>query len=97
MALSLTDGWVKANAAMLAGGNRGEVSVYASGTTDLIMDLSGYFTTADATYVYVPFTPHRGVGQQDEQWHLWGTLAQSRSATQLLAGRDLLEPAPRVC
>jgi hypothetical protein len=59
--LNSLDGRVKANAAILTGGNGGEISVFADGTTDLVLDVSGYFTTADASYVYVPITPCRVV------------------------------------
>jgi hypothetical protein len=57
-----TDGRIKANAAIVAGGYQGEVAVYAAATsaTDLTLDVSGYFTT-DADYVYVPITPCRWV------------------------------------
>jgi hypothetical protein len=56
-----SDGRVKANAAIIAGGTDGLVSVYASNTTDLVLDVSGYFTASTANYVYVPITPCRVV------------------------------------
>lgn len=59
--LNSLDGRVKANAAIIAGGNGGEISVYATDTTDLVLDVSGYFTTDPAYYVYVPITPCRVV------------------------------------
>ena len=57
--LNSPDGRVKANAALATGGNGGEISVYASNTTDLVLDVSGYFTSAPAAEVYVPVTPCR--------------------------------------
>jgi lysophospholipase L1-like esterase len=57
--LNSPDGRVKANAALAAGGSGGEISIYASNTTDLVLDVSGYFTSAPAAYVYVPVTPCR--------------------------------------
>jgi lysophospholipase L1-like esterase len=57
--LNSPDGRVKANAALVTGGSGGEISVYASNTTDLVLDVSGYFTNAPAAYVYVPLTPCR--------------------------------------
>jgi hypothetical protein len=57
--LNAPTGRVRANAALAAGGNGGEISVYASNTTDLVLDVSGYFTNAPAAYVYVPVTPCR--------------------------------------
>jgi hypothetical protein len=56
-----SDGIVKANAAIVAGGNGGLVSIYASDTTDLVLDVSGYFISSTADYVYVPITPCRVV------------------------------------
>src|SRR5579863_4286896 len=38
-----SDGRVKANAAIVAAGQGGAISVYASNTTDVILDISGYF------------------------------------------------------
>ena len=40
------DGRTKANAAIVAGGYQGMVSVYASNTTNLILDINGYFQPA---------------------------------------------------
>jgi hypothetical protein len=59
--LNSPDGRVKANAALATGGNGGEISVYATNTTDLVLDVSGYFTSAPAADVYVPVTPCRVV------------------------------------
>ena len=59
--LNSPDGRVKANAALATGGNGGEISVYASNTTNLVLDVSGYFTSAPAADVYVPVTPCRVV------------------------------------
>jgi hypothetical protein len=53
------DGRVKANAAIAVGGNGGQISVYSSDTTDLILDVSGYFTANTTADVYVPITPCR--------------------------------------
>ncbi len=41
------DGRIKANAAIIPGGYQGAVSVYASNTTDAVIDIDGYFTTAN--------------------------------------------------
>src|ERR1700677_2789362 len=59
--LNSPDGRVKANAALATGGNGGEISVYASDKTDLVLDVSGYFTANSASYVYIPVTPCRVV------------------------------------
>src|SRR6202789_2811485 len=57
--LNSPDGRIKANAAIVAGGNGGEISVYASDTTDLVLDVSGYFNAVTTADVYVPITPCR--------------------------------------
>jgi hypothetical protein len=59
--LNSPDGRVKANAALATGGSGGEISVYATDTTDLVLDVSGYFTDEPASYLYVPITPCRVV------------------------------------
>jgi hypothetical protein len=59
--LNSYDGRVKANAAIVSGGSGGDISVFASNTADLVLDVSGYFTDTDASYVYVPVTPCRVV------------------------------------
>jgi hypothetical protein len=60
--LNSYDGRVKANAAIVSGGSgAGAISIFASNTTDVVLDLSGYFTTEAANYVYVPVAPCRMV------------------------------------
>ncbi len=56
-------GAVVANAAIVAAGVNGAVSVYASDATDVILDINGYFdTSAGATsYAFYPVTPCRAV------------------------------------
>ena len=55
------DGRTKANAAIVPSGNNA-VSVYVSDTTDLILDIDGYFTPASSqTYQFYPLTPCRVV------------------------------------
>ena len=53
-----SDGRTKANAAIVLAGTNGAISVYASNTTDLILDIDGYFTTTGALAFY-PLTPCR--------------------------------------
>ncbi len=59
--LNSYDGRTKANAAIVSSGGDGIISIFASNTTDVVLDISGYFTTASANYVYVPVTPCRMV------------------------------------
>jgi hypothetical protein len=58
------DGRVKANAAIVGAGNidNGAVSVYATNTTNLLLDLDGYFEpipTNDPVLAFYPLTPCR--------------------------------------
>jgi hypothetical protein len=50
-----SDGRIKANAAVVPAGSNGAVSVYATNTTDVILDINGYFvpeSTAGALSLY---------------------------------------------
>ena len=59
--MNSTDGRVKANAAIVPAGNNA-VSVYVTDTTDVILDIDGYFTSASSqTYEFYPLTPCRVV------------------------------------
>jgi YVTN family beta-propeller protein len=55
------DGRVKANAAIIPAGSGGEVSAFAKDTTDLVLDIDGYFLPASggSTYAFFPLTPCR--------------------------------------
>ncbi len=55
------DGLIVANSAIVRAGNGGGLSVYASHNTDLIIDISGYFTdnAAVSNLVFYPMTPCR--------------------------------------
>ncbi len=56
------DGRVKANAAIVPVGANDEVSIYATDTTDVILDIDGYFTAPSSqTYEFYPVTPCRVV------------------------------------
>jgi hypothetical protein len=55
------DGRVKANAAVLAAGSNGGVSVFASNDTDVILDVNGYFVpgTNNASLAFYSMSPCR--------------------------------------
>jgi len=56
------DGRVKANAAVVPAGYQGAVSVYATDTTDVILDIDGYFATPGSqTLQFYPLAPCRVV------------------------------------
>jgi hypothetical protein len=62
--LNSPDGRSKANAAIVSGGTNREVSVFASNTTDVVLDVSGYFIAQvpiPPTYTFFPITPCRVV------------------------------------
>lgn len=54
------DGRIKANAAIVPAGTDGAVSVYVSNTTNVVIDIDGYFTTPGAdTLQFYALTPCR--------------------------------------
>jgi hypothetical protein len=56
-----SDGRVKSNAAIVPAGTGGAVSVFASNTTDVVLDINGYFVPATNTsaLAFYPLTPCR--------------------------------------
>ena len=58
--LNSPDGRVKANAAIVPAGVGGAVSVYASNTTNVLLDIDAYFApAASGNYQFYPLTPCR--------------------------------------
>jgi YVTN family beta-propeller protein len=59
--LNSLDGRIKANAAIVPAGAGGAVRVFASNTTDLVLDIDGYFLPAPnpSAYAFFPLTPCR--------------------------------------
>jgi hypothetical protein len=58
--MNSSDGRVKANAAIVPAGTDGAVSVYVTNTTDVILDINGYFMLAgQGTYQFFPLPPCR--------------------------------------
>ncbi len=54
------DGRIKADAAIVPGGTGGAVSVYVTNTTNVVLDIDGYFATPSAqTLQFHPVTPCR--------------------------------------
>ena len=67
------DGRVKANAAIVPAGYDDNISVYASDTTDVILDINGYFTpAASGTLQFYPMTPCRVVDTRNANGPLGG-------------------------
>ncbi len=59
--LNSLDGRVKANAAIIPAGTNGAISIFASNTSDVVLDISGYFVPASdpAGLAFYPVTPCR--------------------------------------
>jgi uncharacterized repeat protein (TIGR03803 family) len=72
------DGRTKANAAIITAGTpSGSVSVYVTDTTNVILDINGYFTTSgSATLEFYPLTPCRVVDTRGPDGNLGGPSLQ---------------------
>jgi hypothetical protein len=58
--LNSLDGRIKANAAIVPAGTNGEISVYATNTTNVIVDVDGYFApVSSSTLAFYPLPPCR--------------------------------------
>ena len=58
--LNSIDGRVKANAAIVPAGNDGSVTVYATNSTDVVLDIDGYFApVSDSTLAFYTVSPCR--------------------------------------
>ena len=59
--MSSPDGRIRGNSIIVPAGANGAVSVYATDTTDLVLDINGYFTAADntAALAFYPLAPCR--------------------------------------
>jgi hypothetical protein len=65
--MNSSDGRIKANAAIVPAGNNA-VSVYVSNTTNVILDINGYFAAPDSqTYQFYTLTPCRLVDTRNNQ------------------------------
>jgi hypothetical protein len=58
--LNSIDGRIKANAAIVGAGTNGAVNIYVTQTTNVILDINGYFAPVSAsTLAFYPLTPCR--------------------------------------
>ena len=58
--LNSLDGRIKANAAIVPAGTSGAVSVYANNTTNVVLDINGYFAASSSSSLeFYPLTPCR--------------------------------------
>ena len=81
--LNSIDGRVKSNAAIVPAGSNGAVSVFATNTTDVILDINGYFVagTSPTALAFYPLPPCR--------------IADTRNATAPLGGPSLAAQSTR--
>ncbi len=78
------DGRIKANAAIVPAGSQGAVSVFVSNTTDVVLDIDGYFAPiSGSTLAFYPLTPCRVADTRKNNFpqglgspHLSGTVAR---------------------
>ena len=67
------DGRIKANAAIVPAGYQGAVSVYASNTTDVVLDIDGYFApVSNSTLAFYSLTPCRVADTRNPNGQLGG-------------------------
>ena len=58
--LNSLDGRIKANAAIVPAGDQGAISIYVTNTTDVVLDINGYFAPASgSTLAFYPLAPCR--------------------------------------
>ena len=78
--LNSPDGRVKANAAIVPAGTNGAVSVYATDTTDVVLDIDGYFVPASIPHWRsYPLTPCRVADTRWTPGALAGPMLQARA------------------
>jgi YVTN family beta-propeller protein len=70
---------VKANAALIPAGYQGGVSVFVSNTSDVILDINGYFPTQGETYEFYPLPPCRLVDTRGAAGNLGGPRLEASS------------------
>ena len=72
--LNSLDGRIKANAAIIpAGTPNGSVTVYVTNTTNVVLDINGYFTTSNgSTLAFYPLTPCRVADTRNPDGSLGG-------------------------
>jgi YVTN family beta-propeller protein len=92
--LNSTDGRTKANAAIVPAGYQGAVSVYVTDTTDLILDIDGYFQPpASGTYQFYPLTPCRLVDTRGTDGQLGGPRLAAQTPRSFLVLQSSCIPA----
>ena len=71
--LNSYDGRTKANAAIVPAGTQGAVSVYVTDTTDVLLDIDGYFApVSNSTLAFYPLAPCRVADTRNSSGDLGG-------------------------
>ncbi len=77
--LNSPDGRIKANAAIVPAGVDAGVSVYVTNTTNVVIDIDGYFAPAnDSSLAFYPLPPCRIVDTRGQEGDLGGPFLQAR-------------------
>jgi YVTN family beta-propeller protein len=72
------DGRIKANAAIVPAGYHGATSVYVTNTTNVVLDIDGYFApTSGSTLAFYPLTPCRVLDTRNPNGPLGGPFLAS--------------------
>jgi hypothetical protein len=80
--VSSVDGRVRSNAAIVPAGTGGAISMFASNTTNVVLDINGYFVTSSTALQFYPVTPCRLVDTRNPTASLGGpSLAGNTSRT----------------
>ena len=78
--LNSTDGRVKANAAIVPAGVSGAISFYVTNTTDLILDIDGYFVPSNpSTLAFYPLAPCRVADTRNPDGPLGGPYLMAKT------------------
>ena len=81
--LNSYDGRVKANAAIVPAGANGAISFYVTDTTDLVLDIDGYFAPANSTTLaFYPLPPCRVADTRGSNGDLGGPYLRGRTQRQ---------------
>jgi uncharacterized repeat protein (TIGR01451 family) len=70
--VSSVDGRVRSNAAIVPAGTGGSINMFASNTTDMVLDINGYFVNDSTALAFYPVAPCRVVDTRSANGALGG-------------------------
>ncbi|MGB8770663.1 MAG: hypothetical protein WCC92_13665, partial [Candidatus Korobacteraceae bacterium] len=78
--LNSLDGRIKANAAIVAAGDSQAIDIYATNTTNVVLDIDGYFVPApnSSALAFYPLPPCRVIDTRNSDGDLGGPYLQAR-------------------